>query len=89
VVGGDRPLAPGELPEQLVGLEELGPLAMQTVESLAIEGLKIQTDMTDQDAPYQVRLINTLGLAQCVREGKEHAILWQNEGVKAFLEQNL
>lgn len=54
LVGGDRPLAPGELPEQLVGLEELGPLAMQTVEALAIEGLKIQTDMTDQEAPYQV-----------------------------------
>lgn len=54
LAGGDRPLAPGELPEQLVGLEELGPLAMQTVEALAIEGLKIQTDMTEQEAPYQV-----------------------------------
>lgn len=63
-MGGDRPLAPGELPEQLVGLEELGPLAMQTVESLAIEGLKIQTDMTDQDAPYQVRIIIIFGLAE-------------------------
>ncbi|XP_057848475.2 protein PLASTID MOVEMENT IMPAIRED 1-RELATED 1 isoform X2 [Cryptomeria japonica] len=37
-----------------VSAEDLAPLAMQKIEALALEGLKIQSDMADEDAPYHV-----------------------------------
>ncbi|KAH9288369.1 hypothetical protein KI387_032486 [Taxus chinensis] len=46
---------------ELIFLEELVPSAMEKIESLAIEGLKIQSDMTTQDAPSTV---NPLWLAE-------------------------
>ncbi|KAL2643013.1 hypothetical protein R1flu_010600 [Riccia fluitans] len=40
--------------DEFVNLEELAPMAMQKIEALAMDGLKIQADMTDESAPYSV-----------------------------------
>jgi hypothetical protein len=40
--------------DTFVSLEDLAPMAMQQVEALALEGLKIQSDMAEEDAPYNV-----------------------------------
>lgn len=40
--------------DEHLGLEDLAPMAMLKIEALALEGLKIQADMADQDAPYCV-----------------------------------
>ncbi|KAG6548173.1 hypothetical protein Mapa_010224 [Marchantia paleacea] len=40
--------------DEFVNLEELAPMAMQKIEALAMDGLKIQADMTDETAPYSV-----------------------------------
>lgn len=37
-----------------MALEDLTPMAMLKIEALALEGLKVQVEMTDQDAPYAV-----------------------------------
>lgn len=37
--------------DDYVSLEDLAPLAMQNIEALAIDGLKIQTDMAEEEAP--------------------------------------
>lgn len=37
-----------------MSLEDLAPVAMQKIEALALEGLKIQTDMAEEEAPYLV-----------------------------------
>ncbi|XP_060213630.1 protein PLASTID MOVEMENT IMPAIRED 1-RELATED 1-like [Lycium barbarum] len=39
---------------EYVSLEDLAPLAMDKIEALSIEGLKIQTDMSDEDAPSNI-----------------------------------
>lgn len=39
---------------EYVSLEELAPLAMDKMEALSIEGLKVQSDMTDHDAPSNI-----------------------------------
>lgn len=38
--------------EDFVSLEDLAPMAMQQIEALAVDGLKIQADMSEDDAPY-------------------------------------
>ncbi|KAJ7542290.1 hypothetical protein O6H91_10G099700 [Diphasiastrum complanatum] len=40
--------------EAIVSLEDLAPIAMEKIEALALEGLKIQSDMAEEDAPYSV-----------------------------------
>lgn len=37
-----------------MGLEDLAPTAMLKIEALALEGLKVQAEMAEQDAPYAV-----------------------------------
>lgn len=37
---------------ECVSLEDLAPMAIQQIEALAMEGLKIQSDMTEDEAPY-------------------------------------
>lgn len=37
--------------DEYVSIESLAPLAMQKIEALALEGLKIQSTMADEDAP--------------------------------------
>eukprot|EP01018_Ginkgo_biloba_P031522 Gb_36372 [translate_table: standard] len=44
----------GDTYEEYVALEEVAPLAMEKIEAMAIEGLKIQSDMEDQDAPSNI-----------------------------------
>lgn len=39
---------------EYVSLEDLAPLAMDKMEALSIEGLRIQTDMSDEDAPSNI-----------------------------------
>lgn len=39
---------------EYVSLEDLAPLAMDKIEALAIEGLRIQSDMSGQDAPSSI-----------------------------------
>lgn len=43
---------------EYVSLEELAPLAMNKIEALSIEGLKVQSDMADQDAPSNVNAMS-------------------------------
>lgn len=40
--------------DEYVSVESLAPLAMQKIETLALEGLKIQSSMADEDAPCYV-----------------------------------
>lgn len=46
--------AAGNSTDEYMGLEGLAPMAMAKIEALALEGLKIQAEMADQDAPYVV-----------------------------------
>ncbi|KAL3368906.1 hypothetical protein AABB24_009619 [Solanum stoloniferum] len=39
---------------EYVSLEDLAPLAMDKIEALSIEGLRIQTGMSDEDAPSNI-----------------------------------
>lgn len=39
---------------EFVSLEDLAPLAMDKIEALSIEGLRIQTGMSDEDAPSNI-----------------------------------
>ncbi|EFJ19953.1 hypothetical protein SELMODRAFT_444108 [Selaginella moellendorffii] len=39
---------------EFVSLDELAPVAMEKIEQLAMQGLKIQCDMADEEAPYSV-----------------------------------
>jgi hypothetical protein len=40
--------------DTFMSLEDLAPMAMQKIEALALEGLKIQADMAEEEAPYVV-----------------------------------
>ncbi|KAJ7550788.1 hypothetical protein O6H91_07G118300 [Diphasiastrum complanatum] len=40
--------------EDIVSLDDLAPVAMEKIEALALEGLKIQSDMAEEDAPYSI-----------------------------------
>lgn len=46
-IGGNRDL-------EYVSLEDLAPLAMDKIEALAIEGLRIQSGLSDEDAPTNI-----------------------------------
>lgn len=46
---------------EYVSLEDLAPLAMDKIEALAVEGLRIQSGLSDQDAPLNIN-------AQPIRE---------------------
>ncbi|GBG74784.1 hypothetical protein CBR_g19296 [Chara braunii] len=50
-VNRGRDLYPGELVDDCVTLEELVPMAMETIEALALEGLRIQAGISEEDAP--------------------------------------
>ncbi|CAM6119354.1 unnamed protein product [Calypogeia fissa] len=52
--GPSKGFGPADPSEEFVSLEELAPMAMQKIETLAVDGLKIQADMTDEAAPYAV-----------------------------------
>uniref|UniRef100_A0A0C9QRD3 TSA: Wollemia nobilis Ref_Wollemi_Transcript_12897_4606 transcribed RNA sequence n=1 Tax=Wollemia nobilis TaxID=56998 RepID=A0A0C9QRD3_9CONI len=43
---------------EYVSLEDLAPQALEKIEALSIEGLKIQSDMADQDAPSTVNAMS-------------------------------
>lgn len=47
-------LAPGTLPMEFVSLDQLAPLAMTAVEQLAMEGLQVQSGVSNEDAPAMV-----------------------------------
>jgi hypothetical protein len=44
----------GDSNDEHLGLEDLAPVAMLKIEALALDGLKIQAEMADQEAPYSV-----------------------------------
>jgi hypothetical protein len=45
----------GRLSEDaFMSLEDLAPMAMQKIEALALEGLKVQSDMAEHEAPFSV-----------------------------------
>lgn len=44
----------GNMPDECISLDNLVPLAMQRIEALALEGLKIQAEMAEEEAPYSV-----------------------------------
>lgn len=43
-----------EMGSEYVSLEDLAPLAMDKIEALSIEGLRIQSGMSDEDAPSNI-----------------------------------
>ncbi|XP_058213570.1 protein PLASTID MOVEMENT IMPAIRED 1-RELATED 1 [Rhododendron vialii] len=43
-----------EMDSEYVSLEDLAPLAMDKIEALSIEGLRIQSGMSDEDAPSNI-----------------------------------
>lgn len=43
-----------EMESEYVSLEDLAPLAMDKIEALSIEGLRIQSGMSDEDAPSNI-----------------------------------
>ncbi|XP_057969758.1 protein PLASTID MOVEMENT IMPAIRED 1-RELATED 1 [Malania oleifera] len=43
-----------KMDSEYVSLEELAPLAMDKIEALSIEGLRIQSGMSDEDAPSNI-----------------------------------
>lgn len=43
-----------EIGSEYVSLEDLAPLAMDKIEALSIEGLRIQSGMSDEDAPSNI-----------------------------------
>ncbi|GMI97823.1 PLASTID MOVEMENT IMPAIRED1-RELATED1 [Hibiscus trionum] len=43
-----------EMSSDYVSLEDLAPLAMDKIEALSMEGLRIQSDMSDEDAPSSI-----------------------------------
>lgn len=45
----------GEAESEYVSLEDLAPLAMDKIEALSIEGLRIQSGMSDEEAPSNIR----------------------------------
>ncbi|KAF8696219.1 hypothetical protein HU200_037118 [Digitaria exilis] len=44
----------GESPSEYVSLEDLAPLAMEKIEALSIEGLRIQSGMSEEVAPSNI-----------------------------------
>nr|GFC96372.1 protein plastid movement impaired 1-related 1-like [Tanacetum cinerariifolium] len=47
--------APDREPDpEYVSLEDLAPLAMNKIEALSVEGLRIQSGMSDKDAPSNI-----------------------------------
>ncbi|XP_010261991.1 PREDICTED: protein PLASTID MOVEMENT IMPAIRED 1-RELATED 1-like isoform X2 [Nelumbo nucifera] len=44
----------GQIGSEYVSLEDLAPLAMDKIEALSIEGLRIQSGMSDEDAPSNI-----------------------------------
>lgn len=42
------------LSSEYVSVEDLAPLAMDKIEALSLEGLRIQSDMSDEDAPSNI-----------------------------------
>lgn len=57
-------IAPVDPSAEFVSLEELAPMAMQKIEALAMDGLKIQSDMTDESAPFSVDALPWDGTVQ-------------------------
>lgn len=45
------------LSDEYMGVDELAPMAMARIEALALEGIKIQAEMTDQRAPCVVEAL--------------------------------
>ncbi|KAL2942917.1 Protein PLASTID MOVEMENT IMPAIRED 1-RELATED 1 [Bienertia sinuspersici] len=43
-----------EVNSEFVSLEEFAPLAMDKIETLSVEGLRIQSDMSDEEAPLNI-----------------------------------
>lgn len=48
---------------EYVSLEDLAPQALEKIETLSIEGLKIQSDMADQDAPSTINAMSFAKMA--------------------------
>lgn len=46
--------SPVDSSAEYVSLEEIAPMAMQKIEALAMDGLKIQADMTNENTPFSV-----------------------------------
>lgn len=51
---GSRKSNPALGDDTFMSLEDLAPMAMQKIEALALDGLKIQSDMAEEEAPYAV-----------------------------------
>ncbi|KAI3754161.1 hypothetical protein L1987_53939 [Smallanthus sonchifolius] len=51
---GSKKYELGGVDQEYVSLEDLAPLAMNKIEALSIEGLRIQSGMSDKDAPSNI-----------------------------------
>lgn len=47
--------------DDFISLEDLAPMAMQQIEALAMDGLKIQSDIVEDDAPYALNAFSLDG----------------------------
>lgn len=54
-------LLTSENKDAFISLENLAPMAMQQIEDLAMDGLKIQAGMTEEDAPYALNAFSIVG----------------------------
>jgi LysM repeat protein len=52
-----------------MSLEDLAPSAMEKIEALAMEGLKIQSEMTENDAPYSVDALSWQQEREAIKGG--------------------
>ncbi|KAK3213189.1 hypothetical protein Dsin_017895 [Dipteronia sinensis] len=69
-------LVAGEMGTGCVSLQDFTSLAIDRIEALSIEGLRIQSGMSDEETPSSVR-------TQSV--GKKSAFEWKNAGFVGFL----
>ncbi|GAB4838003.1 hypothetical protein Ancab_027530 [Ancistrocladus abbreviatus] len=60
------PRTDNHMGSEYVSLEDLAPLAMDKIEALSIEGLRIQCGMSEEDAPTTINATGSMGLEGAV-----------------------
>ncbi|GAB4853753.1 hypothetical protein Ancab_017946 [Ancistrocladus abbreviatus] len=60
------PSTNNDMGSEYVSLEDLAPLAMEKIETLSIEGLRIQCGMSEEDAPTTINATGSMGLKGAV-----------------------
>lgn len=69
---------------EYVCLEDLAPLAMDKIEALSIEGLRIQSGMSDEDAPSNIYAQSLGGVSTLEGKGAKNASFLGLEGAASL-----